>query len=212
MAQKRPHPAALGLHVPAYSLTCVACNYAAQSYDAYIGHLISCPDLPQVRCSHCSTTFRDTKQLALHLGEPPLLSFLFDPPTTSSTTAVTTPAATVFTTTLYLPPHSPLPTYFQHTVTQATGWAEATGREECESAGEKTRPRRLSSAVSLVYSTRSNKHSTRLNRNVRSYTLLQCHWYFKSPLRLYLEATNQLDAASAGSLRHETVFEYTKEK
>ena len=102
MAQKRPHPAALGLHVPAYTLTCVACNYAAQSYDAYIGHLISCPDLPQVRCSHCSTTFRDAEELALHLGEPPLLSFLFDPPTTSSTTAVTTTAATVFTTTLSL--------------------------------------------------------------------------------------------------------------
>ena len=30
MAQKRPTPAALGLHVPAYTLTCVACNYAAQ--------------------------------------------------------------------------------------------------------------------------------------------------------------------------------------
>ena len=81
MAQKRPTPAAFGLHVPAYTLTCVACNYTAQSYDAYIGHLISCPDLPQVRCSHCSTTFRDTEELALHLGEPPLLSFLFDPPT-----------------------------------------------------------------------------------------------------------------------------------
>ena len=109
MAQKRPTPAALGLRVPAYTLTCVACNYAAQSYNEYIGHLISCPDLPQVRCSHCSTTFRDTEQLALHLGEPPLLSFLFDPPTTSSTTAVTTTAATVYTT-LSLPPHSPFPT------------------------------------------------------------------------------------------------------
>ena len=117
MAQKRPTPAALGLHVPAYTLTCVVCNYAAQSYNAYIGHLISCPDLPQVRCSHCSTTFRDTEQLALHLGEPPLLSFLFDPPTTSSTTAVTTTAATVFTTTLSLPPHSPFPTYVQPTPT-----------------------------------------------------------------------------------------------
>ena len=82
MAQKRPTPAALGLHVPAYTLTCVACNYTAQSYNEYIGHLISCPDLPQVRCSHCSTTFTNTEELALHLGEPPLLSFLFDPPTT----------------------------------------------------------------------------------------------------------------------------------
>ena len=77
-------------------VTCVACNYAAQSYNEYIGHLISCPDLPQVRCSHCSTTFTNTEELALHLGEPPLLSFLFDPPTTSSTTAVTTTAATVY--------------------------------------------------------------------------------------------------------------------
>jgi len=60
MAQKRPHPAAIGLHVPAYTLTCVACNYAAQSYSAYVGHLVSCPDPSQVRCSHCSTTFTDT--------------------------------------------------------------------------------------------------------------------------------------------------------
>jgi len=103
MAQKRPHPAAIGLHVPAYTLTCVACNYTAQSYNAYIGHLVSCPDPPQVRCSHCSTTFTDTEQLALHLGVPPLLSFLFNPPTPSSTTAVSTSAATVLTSTLSLP-------------------------------------------------------------------------------------------------------------
>jgi len=114
MTQKTLTPAALGIHVPVYTLTRVACNYTAQSYNAYIGHLISCPDPPQVRCSHCSTTFTNTEQLALHLVEPPLLSFLFDPHTTSSTTAATTSAATVLTSTLSLPPHSPLSIYFNN--------------------------------------------------------------------------------------------------
>jgi len=86
-----------------------------QSYNACIVHLISCPDPPQVRCSHYSNTFTDTEELASHLGVPPLLSFLFNPPTPSSTTAVPTSADTVITSTLSLPPHSPFSVYFQNT-------------------------------------------------------------------------------------------------
>jgi len=84
-------------------------------------------------------------------------------------------------------------------VTKAPGRAVATeGR--CVRAGGNESQRRLSSAVSPVYSTRTNMHFDTTGHSVRSYILLQCHRYTESPLCSLLETAYRPDAAIACSL------------
>ena len=72
--------------------------------------------------------------------------------------------------------------------------------ERCVRAGENESPRRLSSAVSPVYSTRSNKHFDTTGTQHSFVHSTTMSLLYESPLRSLLETANQPDAASVGSL------------
>ena len=84
-------------------------------------------------------------------------------------------------------------------VTKAPGRAAATGREECVRASENESPRRFLSAVSSVYSTRSNMHFGTTGSQQSYVRSLQCHCYTESSL---LETAKQPDAALVCSLSY----------